>query len=67
MSAVDVLAVATHRYPTEILWGLDYADGFRHVVADNDSDALQIARSKGAAVEMSNMQRRIDSSWEFCA
>lgn len=70
MSApVDVLAAqgATHRYPAEVRWGADYADGWRYIVAVDDDEAHLQALRRGASITRENIQRRTADSWEFIA
>ena len=63
---VDVLA-ATHRYPAEVRWGKDYADGWRYIIATDDDDAHRKALGRGARITRENMQRRVAFGWEFVA
>jgi len=64
---MDLMAMqgATHRYPAEVRWGSDYADGWRYIVAADDDDAHLQALRRGASITKENIQRRNGGAWEF--
>lgn len=64
----ETIAEATHRFPTEVLWGEGYfGDLMRYLVAASDDDALQHPRAIAAGTEMTHMQCRDGNRWRFCS
>lgn len=54
-----------YRFPTSVYWGINYADGFRHIWAPDAPHALRNVQTVASQTQLRHLQILTKTGWRF--